>query len=186
MNKLLVLVLLAIPLSLFSIPSSANAEIKITAPLNWQPDAIDPNNPDSMRWHQNSTQSIFAIVKGAENIPFSLASVGPLLAQYAAPLLESADELSFGHGNYGYRYFLNLSSSKVLNETSGSPLEGLIADMIPDTHDLTFKGMLILAEKQGDMYVISLLSPRQNFDSVLKELKPTIDSIQLSNSTVTN
>lgn len=179
MNKLVIPIFLAIIISLFSIPSLANAEIKITPPLNWQRDVI--NDTDSMRWHQNSTKSIFAIVKGAQakDIPVPLAKLGPFLAR-SASMLESADELSFGHSNYGYRYFLNLSSSKVLDETSGSPLEGLIANMIGDANNLPFKGMLILTEKQGDLWVITLLSPRHNFDSVLRGLKPTIDSIELS------
>jgi hypothetical protein len=44
--------------------------------------------------------------------------------------------------------------------------------------------MMILTEKQGDLYAISLFSPRENFDSKLNEIQPTIDSIQFTNSTV--
>ena len=158
-----------------------SAEIKLIPPKNWQPDP--DNNPHSMGWNQNSTKSRFTIVQGDEKLPIPLADFAPQLAQSAGPLLESTDELSLGHGNYGYRYFLNLSASEVSDRLSGSTLEGLIADMISDTNNLPFKGMLIWTEKQGDFYTITLLSPRNNFDSVMKEMRPTLDSIQLSNST---
>jgi hypothetical protein len=186
LNKLVILILLAIVFPLLSTQSLAYAEIKITPPMNWQADS--DNNPDSMRWHRNSTSSVFAIIKVAEDINFSLAEVGPGLADIAADLLESSDELSFGHSNYGYRYFLNLSSpSEFLNSPPGSSLKGtIVEDTIRDAYDLPFKGMLIFTEKQRDVYEITFLSPRQNFDSVLKELKPTIDSIELSDPTDTD
>lgn len=181
--------LLAIIFSLLSTQSLANAEIKLTPPLNWQPDSIN-NNYDIMRWYQNSTKSSFAINKASGNnsfpiFSFPLAFLGPLAAQFFADkgVLESADQITFGHSNYGYRYFLNLSSASKLANTSGFAQEGSILDMIRHGFDVPFKGMLILTEKQGDLYLIVLLSPRENFDSVLKELQPSIDSIQLSNST---
>jgi len=184
LNKLLVLGLLAIPLSLISGSSLANAEIKITPPMNWQP---DPDNiPDSMRWYQNSTYSVFAILKVPGDIPIPLAEMGPVLAGSAAGLLESSDELSFGHNNHGYRYFLDLDTpSKFLNSPPGSSLkETVIEDVILGASDVPFKGMLLLTEKQGEVYVITFLNPRENFDQILNEIKPTIDSIQLTaNST---
>lgn len=171
--------ILAATLSILSNQNLVNAQIKVTPPANWEPDS--DNNPDAMRWHQKSTNSILAMLKAAEKVPFSLAEVAAGLAQYGGPpLLEHTDELSFGQSNYGYRFFLNLSSSLVSERLSGTPLEGLISDMVHDTNNRPFKGMLILAEKQGGLYVITLLSPRDNFDSVLKELEPTIDSIQLT------
>jgi hypothetical protein len=107
---------------------------------------------------------------------------------------------------------LNLSSlSKVLNSSdtlvNNSAIPGMSPDtlvnnsaipgMSPDTlvnnsaipgmlssgSDVPFKGMLIIALKQGDFYGIFFLSPRENFDTKMNELKPTLDSIQLSNST---
>ena len=42
--------------------------------------------------------------------------------------------------------------------------------------------MLILTEKQGDLYAIVLMSPKESFDNILNEIKPTIDSLRLSNS----
>jgi len=154
----------------------------MSAPLNWQPD--EDNNPDGMRWHQNSTKSIFSIVKGPENLPVKLDSMGPFLAKQAENMqtLESTDELSFGHDNYGYRYFLTFSSPSKLSESlssSGIALDALIADMVRDPNDFPFKGMLLLTEKQGAIYVITFLSPGENFDSVLKELQPSFDSIQI-------
>ena len=58
-----------------------------------------------------------------------------------------------------------------------------IPAMLSSGSNVPFKGMLILALKQGDFYGIFFLSPKDNFDSKLNELKPTLDSIELSNST---
>jgi hypothetical protein len=60
-----------------------------------------------------------------------------------------------------------------------------IPKMLTSGKDVPFKGMFILTQKQGDLYGIFFLSPRENFDFILNEIKPTIDSIQLSNSTAT-
>jgi hypothetical protein len=185
LNKLLVPMFLAIIFSLLSTQSLANADIKVTSPSNWQPDPIN-NNYDLMWWYQNSTKSSFAINKAPDNMPFPLFFAGPIMAQGFAEkgVLESADQISFGHSNYGYRYFLNLSSpSKLVNSSSGSTQLGGFSFKIGEGHDVPFKGMLILTEKQGDLYAILLLSPRENFDSILNQIKPTLDSIQLSNST---
>ena len=57
-----------------------------------------------------------------------------------------------------------------------------ISEMLSSGYDVPFKGMLILTLKRGDLYGIFFLSPRENFDSVLNEIKPTLDSIQLTNS----
>jgi len=113
---------------------------------------------------------------------------------------------------YRYFVNVNLSSlSEVLNSSdtllNNSAIPGMSPDtllnnsaipgMSPDTllnnsaipgmlssgSDVPFKGMLILALKQGDFYGIFFLSPRQNFDSMMKEIQSTIDSIQLGNST---
>jgi hypothetical protein len=82
---------------------------------------------------------------------------------------------------------LNLSSpSKLLNSSSGLLPEGGVFGKIPKETNVPYKVMLIITEKQGDLYAILFGSPRENFDSVLNEIKPTIDSIQFSNSTATN
>ena len=55
--------------------------------------------------------------------------------------------------------------------------------MLSSGYDVPFKGMFILTLKKGDLYGIFFLSPRENFDSTLNELKPTIDSIQFNSPT---
>jgi hypothetical protein len=40
--------------------------------------------------------------------------------------------------------------------------------------------MLILTEKHSELYTIIFLSPQDNFDSVLNEINPTMDSIRLT------
>lgn len=54
---------------------------------------------------------------------------------------ESVDQISFGHSNFGYRYFLSISSpSKLFNSSSG--LNGShFLSTIPAGYDVPFKGM---------------------------------------------
>ena len=83
--------------------------------------------------------------------------------------------ISFGQSNYGYRYSLNISSpSKFLNSFSGLPQIGSFLTAIPEGYNVPYKGMLILTEKQDGLYAIVFLSPKENFDSVLNEIKPTL------------
>jgi hypothetical protein len=110
--------------SLLSGPSLAISEIKdeiqVTPPLNWEPSPT--NNSTTMIWFQNSTKSVFAIIKAPDNLVFPLFFVGPFMTEYLKHkgVLESADKLTFDQSNHGYRYFLNLSSpSKLLNSSSG-------------------------------------------------------------------
>src|SRR4249919_1568019 len=168
---------------LVSYPTLANADIKVTPPLNWQPS--HNNNSTSMIWYQNSTKSVFGINKAPDILSFPLFLAGPFVTQFLTDkgVLESADQISFGHSNYGYRYILNLSSpSKLLDSFSGLPQIGSFLTTIPEGYDVPYKGMLILTQKQGDLYAIIFLTPKENFDSILNEIKPTIDSIELSNS----
>jgi hypothetical protein len=228
LDKLLVVVILVAAVSLVFSPTFANAEIKLTPPLNWQPSPN--NNSTSMVWFQNSTKSVFGIIKPQFNttstwtlfpllrvlLPLLLPNANSFIAQMLADqgVLESTDQTTFGKSNYGYRYFVNLnisSLSNVLNSSAtlvnNSAIPGMSPDtlvnnsaipgMSPDTlvnnsaipgmlssgSDVPFKGMLIIALKQGDFYGIFFLSPRENFDTKMNELKPTLDSIQLSNST---
>jgi hypothetical protein len=135
-------------------------------------------------------------------LPLLLPNANSFIAQFLADkgILESTDQTTFGKSNYGYRYFVNLnpsSLSNVLNSSDTLVNNSAIPGMSPDTlvnnsaipgmlssgSGVPFKGMFILALKQGDFYGIFFLSPRQNFDSVMKEIQPTIDSIQLGNST---
>ena len=182
MNKLLTLTLLAIALSLVSCPSFANAEIKVTPPLNWQPKP--DNNSTSLAWFQNSTKSVIGVKKAPDYLSsFPLFLAGPFVTQFLADkgVLESADQITFGNSNSGYRYFLNLSSpSKFLESFSGLPQIGGLLPTIPEGYDVPYKGMLILTQKQGELYAIIFLSPKENFDSVMKEIQSTIDSIRLS------
>lgn len=179
--------ILATIFSLLSGPSLVNADIKLIPPKTWQPDP--DNNQDIMWWYQNSTKSSFAINKAPGNMSFPLslplALVGPIMAQGLADMgiLESADQITFGHSNYGYRYFVNLSDPLKLANSSGFAQPGSVVDLIRKGYDVPFMGMLILSQKQGDLYAIALISPKENFDSKLNELKQTLDSIQLSNST---
>jgi hypothetical protein len=169
--------------SLLSAQSLANAEIKVIPPPNWQPSPY--NNSTVMAWFQNSTKSIFAIIKVPE-ITFPLFFIGPIMAQFFADkdVLASMDQISFGRSNYGYRYFLNLPlNSTILNFTSNSTQESNFLSMIPRGTEVPMKMMLILTQKQDDLYAIIFLSAKENFDSMLNEIKPTLDSIQLSNST---
>jgi hypothetical protein len=190
-----------ITVSLLSCQSLANGEIKITPPPNWQPSPN--NNSTAMVWFQNSTKSVFGIVKPQFNttstlspllrglLPLILPNANSFIAQFLADkgVLVSTDQTTFGKSNYGYRYFVNLnlsSLSNVLNSSDTLVNNSAIAGMLSSSSDVPFKGMLIITVKQGDFYGIFFLSPRENFDSKLNELKPTLDSIQLTNSTATN
>ncbi len=183
MNSIIALIILVTTLSLLFAPSVASGEIKVTPPTNWQPDP--DNNPDTMWWYQKPIKSTFAINKGPTNMSFPLFLVGPIMAQVFADqgILESVDQVTFGHSNFGYRYFLNLTSPSKLANTSTFIQPGIILDLLDKGYDVPYKGMLILTEKQGDLYAIVLMSPKENFDNVLNEIKPTVDSIRLSNST---
>ncbi len=187
LNKLLIPILLAIFFSLLTTQSLANAEIKVTPPLNWQPSPN--NNSTKMEWIQNSTKSLLAIIKLPVDIAFSLFIVGPGMAQSFADqgILESVDQVTFGHSNYGQRYFLNISSRSNIANASSSTLVDIkgFLDQMSGAYDVPFKEMLIISEKQGGLYGITLVSPRENFNSKLNEIKPTLDSIELSNSTAT-
>jgi hypothetical protein len=187
LNRILIPMILVTTLSLLSATSLANAEIKVTPPQKWQ---VNPtNNSTAMVWFENTTESILAIYKVPDNLAFPIILVAPFMGQFLTNqgVLESEDQVSFGQNNYGYRYFLNLSSPSILLNSSSSLLpEGGVFGKIPKETDVPYKGMLIMTEKQGDLYAILFASPRENFDSVLNEIKPTIDSIQLSNSTATN
>jgi hypothetical protein len=187
-NKLLTLSVLVITISVISSPSFANAEIKVTPPLNWIPSPT--NNSTKMEWFQNSTKSLFAIINPPIDIMFPLFLMASGMAQSFADqgILESVDQTAFGHSNFGHRYFLNVSSRSDIANASSSTLidvKGFL-DQMSGGHEVLFKEMLIITEKKGELYGIILLSPRENFDSKLNELKPTIDSIQLGNSTATN
>jgi hypothetical protein len=139
-----------------------------------------------MIWFQNSTKSVLAIIKAPDNLVFPLFLVGPFMTEYLKHkgILESADQLTFGQSNHGYRYLLNLSSpSKLLNSSSGIIPENDFLHKIPQGYDVPFKGMLILTQKQNELYAIIFLNPKEKFDSILNEIQPTLDSIQLSSYT---
>ena len=82
----------------------------MTPPSNWQGNPT--NNSTAMAWLENSTKSVLVIYKVPDSLSFPLIFVGPFMGQFLANqgVLESADQASFGHGNHGYRYLLNLSS----------------------------------------------------------------------------
>lgn len=188
MNRILLPVILVTTFSLLSAPclafSEIKDEIKVTPPLNWEPSPT--NNSTTMVWFQNSTKSVFAIIKAPDNLAFPLFLVGPFMTEYLKHkgILESADKLTFGQSNHGYRYLLNLSSpSKLLNSSSGIIPENDFLRKIPQGYDVPFKGMLILTQKQNELYAIIFLSPKEKFDSILNEIQPTLDSIQLTSYT---
>jgi len=188
LNRILIPVILVTTFSLLSAPSLAFSEIKdeikVTPPLNWEPSPT--NNSTTMIWFQNSTKSVLAIIKAPDNLVFPLFLVGPFMTEYLKHkgILESADQLTFGHSNHGYRYLLNLSSpSKLLNSSSGIIPENDFLRKIPQGYDVPFKGMLILTQKQNELYAIILLNPKEKFDSILNEIQPTLDSFQLTSYT---
>lgn len=184
-NRILILIVLVTTLSLLSGPSLSFSEIKneinVTPPLNWEPSPT--NNSTTMIWFQNSTKSIFAIIKAPDDLVFPLFIAGPFMTGYLKykGVLESADRLTFGHSNYGYRYFLNLSSpSKLLDSSSGLIPKNEFLSKIPEGYDVPFKGMLIITQKHKELYAIIFLNPKEKFDSMLNQIQPTLDSIQLS------
>jgi hypothetical protein len=115
------------------------------------------------KWFQNSTQSIFLIIKTSTGA-FPLSFIAPLFAQAVAEmdLLESSDQISFGQSNFGYRYILNLTSvvqnlSSVMQNLSATPIQ------IPFNLSGSMKMMVILTQKHGENYAIALLTPANNF-----------------------
>ena len=187
MNRILIPMILVTTFSLL-FPSLAiseiKCEIKATPPLNWEPSHT--NNSTTMIWFQNSTKSVFAIIKAPDNLVFPLFFVGPFMTEYLKHkgVLESADQLTFGHTNHGYRYFLNLSSpSKLLNSSSGLIPASDFLSKIPQGYDVPFKAMLILTQTQNELYAIIFLNPKEKFDSILNEIQPTLDSIRLTSYT---
>jgi hypothetical protein len=195
LNRILVSIILVTTLFLLlCAPSLARADIKLIPPTNWQPHP--GNNSTQMVWFENSTKSALVIAKPNLDIksksPFLflvLPFMAPIIAQIFADqgMLESADQTSFGKSNYGYRYFLNISSPSKFRNTfeNLSQKSGILGQIPKELEDVPFKVMAIVAQKHGDFYVIVFLSPRENFDSVLNEIKLTLDSIQLGNSTST-
>jgi len=139
-----------------------------------------------MIWFQNSTKSVFAIIKAPDNLPIPVFFIDPFMTGYLKykGVLEDADTVEFGHGNQGYRYFLNLSSpSELLNSSTGLIPKNEFLQEIPQGYDVPFKGMLILTQKHNDIFAIIFLNPKDEFDSMLNEIQPTLDSIQLTNYT---
>ena len=185
MNKVLVILLLVTTFSLLLNPSLAISEIKnqieVIPPSNWEPSQT--NNSTSIIWFQNSTKSVFAMIKAPDKLTVPLFVAGPFMTGYLKykGILESSDQLDFGQNNHGYQYFLNLSSpSKLLDSSSGLIPANDFLQEIPEGYDIPYKGMLILTEKHSELYAIILLSPKDNFDSVLNEINQTLDSIRLT------
>lgn len=188
MNRVLILLIFVIILSLLPGSSIAigeiNNEIEVTPPLNWEPSPT--NNSTTMIWFQNSTKSVFAIIKAPDNLPIPVFFINPFMTGYLKykGVLEDTDRIEFGHGNQGYRYFLNLSSpSELLNSSTGLIPKNEFLQEIPQGYDVPFKGMLILTQKHDDLFAIIFLNPKEKFDSMLNEIQPTLDSIQLTSYT---
>lgn len=182
---MLVILLLVTTFSLLLNPSLAISEIKnqieVIPPSNWEPSQT--NNSTSIIWFQNSTKSVFAMIKVPDKLTVPLFVAGPFMTGYLKykGILESSDQLDFGQNNHGYRYFLNLSSpSKLLDSSSGLIPANDFLQEIPEGYDIPYKGMLILTEKHSELYAIIFLSPKDNFDSVLNEINQTLDSIRLT------
>jgi hypothetical protein len=55
---------------------------------------------------------------------------------------------------------------------------------IPKSQDVPIKVMVILTQKHNEAYTIQVLTPSELFEPILNELKPTIDSIEVTNSSV--
>lgn len=194
MNVEYVIISAIFTFSLVSIQNFAYAGIKVSPPSGWEAMPFN-DNKDLMAWHKNSSNGSFGIIKVPEDDPSStistaspIAIAGPIIAEAynATGMLESTDQISFGQGNFGFRYFLNMRSpSELLNSSavadaqpsSIAKLQGLVDKGYADIH---IKEMQILTESQDGLYFIMLVAPRENFDSVLKEIQPTIDSIEFS------
>jgi hypothetical protein len=71
-----------------------------------------------------------------------------------------------------------------LNSSSGLIPKNDFLSEIPQGYDIPFKGMLILTQKHDDLFAIIFLNPKEKFDSMLKEIQPTLDSIELTPYTV--
>ena len=168
---------------IFAISEIKN-QIEVIPPSNWQP--AQTNNATSMIWFQNSSKSVFSIIKTPDKLTFPLFLAGPFMTEYLKykGLLESSDQIDFGQNNRGYRYFLNLSSPSELLDTSSDliPTNDFLQE-IPEGYDIPYKGMLILTEKHSELYAIIFLNPNDNFDLILKEINPTLDSIRLTSYT---
>ena len=160
---------------------STDADISIKEPLNWQ--ASPNNNSTSMVWFQNSTQSMFTITKIPLRFNVGLFLIVDVMAQAMAEsgMLESIDQITFGHSNFGYKFVLNGSSPNATSEVPtkygsyslpNSPFNG----MGP------MKASIILSQKYNDTYGIALMSPRDNFEGISNEIKPTLDSIKITKS----
>lgn len=130
---------------------------------------------------------MLSIVKMPIDLLFPLPLIAQGMAQSYADqgILEAVDQVTFGHSNYGHRYILNVSSRSDIANASSDALINVkgFLDQMSEGNDVPFKQLQIITEKKGDLYGIMLLSPRQNFDSVFNQFKPTLDSIQLTNST---
>jgi hypothetical protein len=48
------------------------------------------------------------------------------------------------------------------------------------------KIMVISTQKDNEIYEFALISPLNNFDEVLNEIKPTLDSIKITKSHIDN
>jgi hypothetical protein len=148
---------------------SANADLSIKEPPTWQ--ASPQKNSTTMVWFQNSTKSVFVISK-------PLFPSAPLATKLFAELglLESFDHILFGQSNFGHRYIVNLNSTG--GNLSSSPFQ------VPFQLEGPMKIMVISTQKDGEIYEFALISPRNNFDAVLNEIKPTLDSVKIMKSTV--
>jgi len=119
-----------------------------------------------MIWFQNSTKSVIGIKKAPDFLSFPLFLAGPYLTQFFSDkgILESADQITFGHSNSGYRYFLNLSSpSKLLDSFSGLPQVGSFLPTLPEGYDVPYRGILILTQNQCEIVCDSNAEPKREF-----------------------
>ncbi|HEY7109880.1 MAG TPA: hypothetical protein VH415_10650 [Nitrososphaeraceae archaeon] len=150
---------------------SANADLSIKEPPNWQ---MSPqNNSTTKVWFQNSTNSVFEISKPLfPSVPFATKLFGEL------GLLESFDHILFGQSNFGHRYIVNINSTG--GNLSSSPFK------IPFQLRGPMKIMVISTQKDNEIYEFALISPLNNFDEVLNEIKPTLDSIKITKSHIDN
>jgi hypothetical protein len=73
-NRILIVIVLVTTFSLLSGPSLAISETKneinVTPPLNWEPSPT--NKSTAVIWFQNSTKSVFAIIKAPDDLVFPL------------------------------------------------------------------------------------------------------------------
>lgn len=156
---------------------NVKADIIVTDPPNWQPSP--ENNSTAMSWIQNSTQSIFTIARIPLEFNFGLFLFVGVMAQGLAEsgMLESMDQITFGHSNFGYRFLLN-TSSPTMNLSSPNVPSSLTNN--PFTIGGPIKASIILSQKYNSTYAVALLTPSVNFERISNELKPTLDSIQIT------